>query len=172
MGEPGIRDGDTGMVTGAGTTSPIPAVDVTPRFKTERPWNCAKGVETCTRTAPCISCRNKRNRRKGKRGQANARKTLEQVTGLQASWFGKLANEETFDHLPVRVEVKAGRTNGANSVFGHYFKCENQAKAAKREGDARPFVAAFKPDGVADVMFVMRGSQLAAVIDALSGNAP
>lgn len=144
--------------------------EVVTNFKGEtRPWECKARVASCTRTKPCISCRNRRNRRKGKRGQADARKVLERLTGAEASWAGKLANEETFDHLPVRVEVKAGRSNGANSVFGHYFKAEKQATAAKRIGDTRPFVAAFKPDGLGDVLFVVRGSQLPAVVDALSG---
>lgn len=74
------------------------------------------------------------------------------------------------DHLPVRLEVKSGRAAGANSIFGHYKKSEDQATAAKRIGDARPFMAAFAPDGLGDVLYVIRGSQLAAVVDALSGN--
>lgn len=74
------------------------------------------------------------------------------------------------DHLPVRLEVKSGRAAGANAIFGHYKKSEDQASAAKRIGDSRPFMAAFAPDGLGDVLYVVRGSQLAAVVDALSGN--
>ncbi len=141
-----------------------------PREKTTREWNCRANNTFCTRTKPCRSCLGRRNRRKGSRGQSDARKVLERVTGTSASWAGRLANEETWSHLPVRMEVKAGRSNGANAVFGHYFKAEKQAGAAKSVGDSRPFVAAFKPDGVNDVLYVVRGSQLAAVVDALSGN--
>lgn len=147
--------------------------EVVTNFKGEtRPWQCKAHNASCTRAKPCVSCRNRRNRRKGARGQGDARRVIERLTGLEAAFAGRKANEETWSHLPIRVEVKAGRSNGANSVFGHYFKAEKQAAAAKSVGDARPFVAAFKPDGLGDVIFVMRGSQLPAIVDALSGNTP
>jgi hypothetical protein len=37
--------------------------DVTPIPKETRLWNCRKGVKSCSRAAPCPSCRGARNRR-------------------------------------------------------------------------------------------------------------
>lgn len=136
--------------------------------KQTRPWKCKRGLpeHVCSRTKPCVACRNRRNRNKGKRGQHANRRVIEDVTGVQASWRGKLANEETADHLPVRYENKAGRAGGANTVATHYLKAEAQAEAAKRIGDNRPFIATFSPDGMSDGLFVIRASQFAAVIEA------
>lgn len=143
--------------------------DVTPIEKQTRPWVCKKNIESCTRTKPCKSCLGRRNRRKGNEAQNQAIKVLEKISGAQPRFRGQRANEETADHLPVRIEVKSGAKTGANAVFGHYFKAERQSDAAKAVGNPKPFVAAFRPDGVNDCLYVVRGSQLEAVLNALGG---
>ena len=135
--------------------------------KTTRPWNCPKGDPDCSRTKPCASCRGARNRRKGKRGQGANRKILEDVFDVEVSWRGKLANEETADHLPVRYENKAGKLAGP--VATAYLKAESQSEAARAVGDLRPFVATFSPDGWADGLVVIRLSRLGAVLEAFAG---
>lgn len=137
--------------------------------KQTRPWTCKKGDEACTRTKPCASCRGRRNRRKGAGGQAVGRKVLERISGTTAAFHGRKAHEETWSHLPVRVEAKAGAKGGANAVWNHYVKTRDQSDEAKAQGDARPFVAYFKPDGVSHGVFVIEDTQLEAVINDLGG---
>lgn len=139
-----------------------------PRLNKEtRPWSCRKGDETCTRKIPCPSCRSKRNRGKGSAGQTAARRPLEAIFDVQVAFTGRKANEETWDHLPVRVEVKAGARDGANTVWTAYKNTELQSEAVRAIGDIRPYMAAFKPDGVGDVLYVIRGSKLRDVLWAL-----
>lgn len=130
-----------------------------------RPWVCRLGIADCTRIAPCRSCRGRRNRRKGATSQRGALKVLEAVTGAKLRWRGKGANEETWDHLPVRCECKSGV--GVKGAWGLYLRAEGQSGLAKAVGDPRPFVLAVAPDGVSDGLFLVRWSQLAAVVDAL-----
>src|SRR5438445_12945683 len=99
-----------------------------PREKTVRPWVCGRGYTSCTRVRPCPSCLGKRNRRKGQRGQGKNRRILEDISGTQASWAGKLANEETADWLPVRYESKSG--SKATQICTHYLAAERQPAAA------------------------------------------
>jgi len=140
-----------------------------PRLKGEtRPWSCKAGVDTCTRTAPCPACRGARNRRKGKRGQGQNRRVLEDVFDAHARWAGDLANEETASHLPVRYENKAGRMAGP--VATAYLHAEAQSEAAKAVGDLRPFVATFSPDNWGDGLIVIRLSRLRAVLEAFAGS--
>jgi hypothetical protein len=136
--------------------------------KSTRPWECARGVETCTRTSPCPSCRSKRNRKKGKRGQGVNRRALETLFGVVAKWRGKLANEETADHLPVRYENKAGKAGGANTIARYYLLAESQSEAARAIGDRRPFIATFSPDGMleSDGLVVVRMSNLEQLLEA------
>jgi hypothetical protein len=146
-------------------TAQVP--DGFPRLKGEtRPWKCRRDEPSCTRTSPCASCRGARNRRKGKRAQAESRRALDATFGVQASWAGKLANEETWDHHPVRSEGKAGKAGGANAVGRHYLAAEAQSEAARPVGDARPFIAMFSPDGMGDALFVIRRSRFSAVLEA------
>lgn len=140
---------------------------VTPIPKETRPWACKREVESCTRKTPCPSCRGSRNRRKGKRGQHANRRALEDVCDVQASWAGKLANEETADHLPVRYENKAGKAGGANTIARFYLAAEGQSEHARAHGDNRPFCATFSPDGMSDGLLVLRISQLPAFVQAV-----
>jgi len=135
-----------------------------------KPWVCRRDEPDCTRTKPCVSCRNRRNRRKGKLAQSKGRQVLEKITGVSAArWSGKLANEESWDGLPIRVECKAGAFGGANAVWNHYLRAENQSLAAKAIGDLRPFMALMKPDKTSEQLVVVRLSKLAEVIEALNG---
>jgi hypothetical protein len=148
-----------------------------PRSKADtagRVWKCRKDDEACTRTKPCPSCRGARNRRKGKRGQGFNRRALEDLCDVKASWAGKLANEETADHLPVRYENKAGKAGGANTIARHYLAAEAQSEAARAIGDTRPFIASFSPDGMSDGLIVVRTSVLPAFVQAVveSANRP
>lgn len=125
--------------------------DVTPNFKTPKEEKPAKSV---------ASRRSARNRKKGRESQNLGLKILEAVFDAQPRWRGRRANEETCDHLPVRVEFKAGLRGGANQVWTAYRNARDQADAAKSVGDCRPFVAGFRPDGLRDVLYVVRGADL------------
>jgi len=146
-----------------------------PKVKGEtRPWNCKWNSLNCERKKPCPHCRGARARRKGKRGQGANLKALENLCEVTASWAGKRANEETADHLPVRYENKAGKSNGANTIATHYLKAEAQSEAQRAIGDNRPFVATFSPDGMSDGLFVCRISMLPQIVEAIvmSANRP
>lgn len=108
------------------------------------------------------SCRGRRNRRKGKRGQTVARKAL-MLSNEQ--WSGRQANEETWTSA-LRVEVKAGG-RVANPVQLRYDQMREQSDAAKAIGDTRPFAACVKADGHSDVIVMIRGSDLPNVVAAL-----
>lgn len=137
-----------------------------PREKTPRYKPCpTTGISS--QLCKCSVCIGRRNRRKGKRGQHANRRVLEAVSGTQASWAGKLANEETADWLPVRYENKAGKAGGANAIWAAYEKCELQSDVSRAIGDSRPFMATFSPDGVGDGLVVIRSSKLAEVVSAL-----
>lgn len=130
-----------------------------PNFKTGEVINralCGRSGEP-KRTCRCQSCVGRKNKAKGSRGQSKARKQLENLTGLQAAFHGRKANEEDWHHLPVRVEVKAGKAGGANAVAAAFLRCEAQAAAATPIGDPRPFMAGFVPDGTSRVFWVIDG---------------
>lgn len=110
----------------------------------------------------CRSCIGRKNRAKGKAGERAARKAL----GLREErWRGRTANEETWTSA-LRVEVKSGGSM-ANPVQLRYDKMRGQSDAAKPEGDARPFVGVVKADGHSDVIVLVKGSDLPAVVWAL-----
>lgn len=109
--------------------------DVSPNFKPEKP----KREETANQR------RGRINRQKGKRKQAAARKQLEAVWGVTASWHGRKANEETWDHLTaVKVECKAGKQVGP--IATRFLAAEKQANASRAIGDPRPFLMVAMPD--------------------------
>lgn len=145
-----------------------------PKIKGEGVWNCRKDDAACTRKQPCNSCRGARNRRKGKRRQNGTLRVFEDVCDVRATWAGKRANEETYDHLPIRNENKAGHAGGANAVGRHYLASEGQSEANRAIGDLRPFLATFSPDGMGDDLFVGRMSLLPQIIEAIvmSANRP
>jgi hypothetical protein len=90
------------------------------------------------------------------------------VTGTQAHWRGNLANEETFSHLPIRVEVKSG-ARFANPVWTRYNLARAQSDQSHALGGTKPFAAIFMPVGTGTGLFVCRLDELEQVIDALSG---
>lgn len=120
------------------------------------------GESVLRRNCTGPSCRGRRNRAKGKRGQRTARKALM----LQGeTWRGREANEESWTSA-LRIEVKAGGRM-ANPVGLRYDQCRAQSDEAKPIGDIRPFAAVFKPDGWSDVLVVVKGSDLPNVVEAL-----
>lgn len=107
--------------------------DVSPRFKDSRPWECPKEDPICTRKIPCRSCLGRRNRRKGKLKQREARKAL----GIKPPRAGMAANEEEWRDANFRWEVKSGKQ--VQSLTARFLAAEAQSDAAKAIGDPRPF---------------------------------
>ena len=126
-------------------------VDVVPRFKDSmRPWSCPKSDPACTGTAPCPSCRGRRNRTQGLRKQRAARKAL----GVPPSRFhGEQGNEENW-RWKFRTEVKSGKQVGP--MVTRYLLAESQANSNKAEGDARPFAFVAMPAGMSDGFICLR----------------
>lgn len=102
--------------------------------------------------------RGKRNRTKGDRRAAKARKTL----GLVG------ANTRHEEHLggPVRYENKAGAQ--VKPILTRYLAARSQSEAARPIGDNRPFVFSASPDGCSYDLFVIRSDDLEAVVFALA----
>jgi hypothetical protein len=114
------------------------------------------------RNCKCSSCRNRRNRGKGRIGQRVARQAL----GLRRErWVSREANEETWT-AALRVEVKAGGRM-ANPVGLRYDQMRAQSDLATAIGDPRPFCAVVKPDGWSDVVVMVKGSDLPDFVFAL-----
>lgn len=134
--------------------------EVEPRFKDD--GSTPSHPRGCT----CRPCIGRRNRRSGKKKQAAARRVLEAQTGAQTHWRGHLANEETWDFLNVRAEVKSGKLVGP--AWTRFIEAEAQSLAAKAIGDPRPFVNLLMPAGTSDGLFQCRLSELARVVEALS----
>jgi hypothetical protein len=124
------------------------SADVTPNFKPEKP---ARQETTNQR-------RGRLNKQKGHRKQSLARKALEDLFGAEALFHGRKANEEAWTHLPVRVEVKAGKQ--VAPIETRFLAAEKQADTAKATGDPRPFVYIAMPDGMTDGLFICRLSTL------------
>lgn len=122
--------------------------DVTPNFKDEKPAR----VESTNQR------RGRLNKQKGHRKQSLARKALEELFASEALFHGRKANEEAWTHLPVRVEVKAGKQVGP--IETRFLAAEKQATTAKATGDSRPFVYVAMPDGMTDGLFICRLSAL------------
>lgn len=129
-----------------------------------RPWVCKAGTEGCERTKPCRSCLGRRNRRKGKVAERQARKAL----GLTAATLAHAAVGEEALSGPVRVEIKAGAQ--AKPVWTRYALSEAQSEAGKAAGDTRPFLAVFKAEGTSDGLYVGRLSKVRDVAAALCPN--
>lgn len=119
------------------------------------------------RLCKCRSCIGRRNRRKGKAKQRPGRKALEHIYGVQAKWSGRNANEETWDHLPLKVEAKSGKQVAPAARIIRL--AENQIEATRAIGDIRPAAVLLMPDGMSDGYFVCRISQLGQIIDAAGG---
>lgn len=104
------------------------------------------------------SAMGKRNRTKGDRRAAKARKTL----GLVG------ANSRHEEHYggPVRYENKAGAQVGP--IHTRYLAARAQSEQARPIGDTRPFVFSASPDGAAYDLFVIRSDDLEAVVFALA----
>lgn len=109
--------------------------------------------------------RNKRNRAYGHAKQAVVRRWLEQLTGTQARFQGRKANEEMWSHLPVRVEVKAGQQVGAAATA--YLNQERQSDQAKAFGDIRKFIGVCAPEGMSDFLITVRASNFVEVCESL-----
>jgi hypothetical protein len=122
--------------------------DVTPNFKPEKP---ARQETTNQR-------RGRLNKQKGHRKQALARKALEDLFETEAAFHGRKAEESHWTHLPIRVEVKAGKQ--VKPVETRFLAAEKQSDAARATGDPRPFVFIAMPDGMTDGLFVCRLSTL------------
>lgn len=118
------------------------------------------------RGCPCNPCRGRRNRRSGKAKQAAARKAFEAQTGTQARWRGLLANEETFNHLPVRIEVKSGAQCGP--AWTRFLAAEAQSDQAHALGGTKPFLAVLMAKDTSDGLVCFRLSQLERVVEALA----
>jgi len=117
------------------------------------------------RSCDCKSCVNGRAYRKGHRKQDTVRMWFEALTGTKATFHGRKGNEEQWFHLPVRVEVKAGKQVGA--VWTAYAKQETQSDQAKPFGDAREFVGCSAPDDMSDFLLTIRASRFEQVANAL-----
>lgn len=106
---------------------------------------------------PCISCRNRNNRRRGLRKQSRAARTLGLVTGKFAS-----SDEETMTgHLLFEHKATARE---AGPVATAYERCRAQAMAAKAIGDTRCFVASFTPPGSSHMYTTIRDDDLEAFV--------
>lgn len=75
-------------------------------------------------------------------------------------------HEELWRHA-LRLEVKSGHRE-AVPVMTRFEACEAQSGASRSIGDNRPFGAVFMPPGTSDGLLVVRLSELAKVIEALS----
>lgn len=101
--------------------------------QTGRVWTCPKADPDCTRKVPCHSCLGRRNRRKGKVKQREARKAL----GIAPPRAGMAANEEEWRDSRLRWEVKSGMQ--VKSLCARFLAAELQSDRAKAIGDPRPF---------------------------------
>ena len=116
-----------------------------------RPWLC-EWSDTCTRKVPCPRHLGKRNKRKGQRGQAEARKAL----GIpNPKFMSQRGHEENWRWL-FRVEVKSGQQ--VKAMDTRFRAAQAQSDAAKAEGDSRPFLFYASPDGTTDGLICMRAS--------------
>jgi hypothetical protein len=113
-------------------------------------WECPKGNDPCARTKPCKSCEGRRNRRKGARKQAAARRAL----GVPAArYVGETAHEESWQGVFLG-EVKAGKQ--VQSLAARFLAAERQAEAKRADGDARPFAFIAMPAGWNDGVIAFR----------------
>jgi hypothetical protein len=121
---------------------PLDRTEVTPIPKQTREWHCPKGLVSCTRIQPCVSCRGRRNRRAGKAKQRAARKLL----GVpETRYAGQSADEENWRDERLRWECKAGKQ--VQSLAARFLDAERQSDANKAVGDMRPFAFVAMPTG-------------------------
>lgn len=109
--------------------------------------------------------RGRRNKRYGQKRQGDVRRFFEHLTATQARWHGRKANEETWSHLPIRLEVKAGMQCGPTATA--YLKQEKQGEQARAVGDVRPFVGVSAPEGMSDFLITIRGTKFVETLNAL-----
>ena len=117
------------------------------------------GVRCVNRTCVCPSCRGKRNRTKGDRKAATARKALGAMganSRHEEHWGGGL-----------RIESKAGAQVGP--IFTRYLAAKTQSEASRAIGDNRPFVMAAMPDKGPGLL-VMEIDELEQIVAALLEN--
>lgn len=103
------------------------------------------------------AARGKRNRAKGDSKARRARKQLG-IAGVNSR------HEEVWGGW-VRVEVKAGAQ--VKPIDTRFRAAEEQSRAAKSMGDARPFAMIAMPDGTSDGIVLMRLSDFANLVTAL-----
>ena len=102
------------------------------------------------------------NRQKGKRKQAAVRRELEIIFDSPCIWEQMKRDEETWLHLPVGVEVKAGAQ--AAPIHTRYTNARAQHFAAI-PNEHRPFIYVACPDNLADSYIVIKLSDLGRIID-------
>lgn len=87
----------------------------------------------------------RRSRSKGQTKQRMIRRFLERIfNSPPPPGMAKLGHEENWTHLPVNVQVKAGKqTHPAANVYVNT-RTVNQIQLA---GDARPYMVVLVPDG-------------------------
>lgn len=99
------------------------------------------------------------NARYGKRRQRDGRKVLERLFRTDPPRFaGALGNEESWHHLPVRVECKAGEQ--VEPIATRFLKAETQASGNLAFGRQSPFVMLAMPSGMTDGLLIIRTSDL------------
>lgn len=109
----------------------------------------------------CPRCKGWRNAKKGRRGQAKARRALD----LKPERFaGRLGNEESWNASNLRVEVKSGAQ--VNPIARLYVEARNQSDAKRPIGDNRPFTYVAVPDGSSPLV-VFRADDLREAVYAL-----
>ena len=101
------------------------------------------------------------NRQKGKRKQAAVRRELEIIFDSPCIWEQNKRDEETWTHLPLGIECKAGLE--AKPIHTRYTNARRQHFAAIPD-DHRPFVYVACPDNSADNYLVIRLQDLEALI--------
>ena len=115
-----------------------------------------------TMTETPASRQGRLNRQKGKRKQAAVRRELEVIFESPCIWEQMKRDEETWLHLPIGVEVKAG--GQAAPIHTRYKNAREQHYAAI-PNDERPFVYVACPDNLADSYVVIRLSDLGRIIN-------
>ncbi len=133
---------EDGVVTPGRRVTPLLEPGPDPKPSQRAVWTCPKADPACTRTAPCPSCRGRRNRRSGLTKQRVARKQL----GVPDSRFrGQNGNEENW-HGVFRAECKSGQQ--VKALATRFLAAEAQSESAKAVGDPRPFAFVAMPTGM------------------------
>tara|TARA_R110000868_G_scaffold233628_1_gene487335 strand:+ start:1639 stop:1986 length:348 start_codon:yes stop_codon:yes gene_type:complete len=101
------------------------------------------------------------NRQKGKRKQAMVRRTLEAIYGVQVNWTQHKSEEENWIHLPVGIEVKAGKQVGP--IHTRYKNARAQHEKSV-PNDTRPFLFVACPDGDSDAYVIVRLSEFESLL--------